>query len=199
MNAVEQVVEAYFRLCKKCFTMADVKVAGGNNRQFDLLAYSPKDGSSYHVEPSVTHEVRWCPNSMEMVSQFDRKFLGVPPKRDGENTDHARGKHYLEQINATYVSFGLDPQKIQRVYCCWDCGEPHLLAQTLAEYHVRTGLKIEYLSFRETVLPEVLIAVGMVSANYDEPVLRALSLVMEFFRQKRLGADEGSIPVSTNP
>lgn len=32
MNAAEHIVEAYFRLCRNCFTMTDRKVVGGNNR-----------------------------------------------------------------------------------------------------------------------------------------------------------------------
>ena len=32
MSTTEHIVEAYFRYKLKCFTMHDVKVAGGNNR-----------------------------------------------------------------------------------------------------------------------------------------------------------------------
>lgn len=41
---VEHIVENCFRYCKGCFTMADVKVYGGNNRPCDLLAYNGRNG-----------------------------------------------------------------------------------------------------------------------------------------------------------
>lgn len=34
-------------------------VAGGNNRQLDLLAYNLRDEVQYRVETSVTHELSW--------------------------------------------------------------------------------------------------------------------------------------------
>jgi len=43
MNTAEHRVESYFRLCRKCFTIVDLKVPRGNNRQLDILAHNVKE------------------------------------------------------------------------------------------------------------------------------------------------------------
>ncbi len=98
--------------------MADVKVNGGNNRQFDLLAVNLKKADEYHIEVSVTHAETWCPNIKKLREIFDTKFRGIPPRRKGRNTDYAKSKNYLTQINKTYEIAGLHHEKIRRVYCC---------------------------------------------------------------------------------
>ena len=70
MTTTERIVESYYRLIKSCFTMADVKVKDGNNRQFDLLAYCLRDGKQYHVEITVMHG-EWG-NTLAQVTQFHR-------------------------------------------------------------------------------------------------------------------------------
>lgn len=114
MNAVEHIVESYFRFCRGCFTMADYKVPNGNNRQFDLLAFNVKTGEQYHIESGVTHCENWCPTTKKLVTKFNQKFLGVPKEKEGENTDFGKGKTYKAQIWAGYRSVGFDPEKVQR-------------------------------------------------------------------------------------
>src|SRR5919108_3922748 len=92
MNTVERIVESYFRLCRCCFTYSDVKVINGNNRQMDILAVSMLTGDQYHIECSVTHRERWCPTPGELIAEFQKKFSGIPPHREGKNTDSVRGK-----------------------------------------------------------------------------------------------------------
>ena len=41
---LERIVESYFRIERKCFTITDIKIPKGNNRQIDILAYSLKSG-----------------------------------------------------------------------------------------------------------------------------------------------------------
>ena len=98
MNAVEHIVECYFRYVRGCFTMTDVKVPGGNNRQCDLLAYDAKNRKQYHVESSVTHDKTWAPSLDQLRDIFDKKFKGEPSKRQGANTDYAKGKSYFPSI-----------------------------------------------------------------------------------------------------
>lgn len=184
MNTTEKVVESYFRLCRGCFTMADVKVINGNNRQIDLLAFDPKTGNQYHVESSVTHQENWCPKPKELFSKFDKKFFGVPPKRKGRNTDYARGKRYKEQIDKTYKSVGLNPGKIKRIWVCWTVVEADDLDQKLAAYckqRCPQKLAIEIISFRDVVIPELEKRVK--TANYDDDVLRMLSLLQQVKKQ----------------
>ena len=64
MNTPEHIVETYFRLVRRCFTTTDVKIPGGNNRQIDLLAFSPVNKRYYHVETAVTHQLEWKGQSM---------------------------------------------------------------------------------------------------------------------------------------
>ena len=134
MNTAEKVVESYFRLCRKCFTLSDVKVIGGNNRQIDLLAYRVGKGEQYHAETSVTHCQNWCPDAEELMDNFDRKFFGIPPKREGSKTDHAKGKIYYKNICETYREHGLNPDKIQRVWGCWSVEDRKGVEKEIAKY-----------------------------------------------------------------
>ena len=78
--------------------MADIKVINGNNRQIDLLAYNPKTTEQYHVEVSVTHRENWCPTHIELIAEFDKKYFGVPAKREGKNTDYALGGRSVKKV-----------------------------------------------------------------------------------------------------
>jgi len=102
MNTTEKIVESYFRLCRKCFTIPDVKVIKGNNRQIDLLVFRVLTSEQFHVEVSVTHCRNWCPTAEELITEFDKKFFGVPPRKNRSNTDYARGVTYKENIYQTY-------------------------------------------------------------------------------------------------
>lgn len=121
MNAVEHIVETYYRLVKKCYTITDIKVLKGNNRQFDILAYSPGNKKYYHIELSVTHCKNWCASLGEIEKEMGCKFFGkVKNNRpDNLNTDFAKGKTYLEQIKKTYDLYGVNFDKIIRVWCAW--------------------------------------------------------------------------------
>jgi|ERR1043166_2839013 hypothetical protein len=186
MNTVEHIVESYFRLCRKCFTYADVKVEGGNNRQIDLLAVSLVSGEQFHVECSVTHCERWCPTPAELVLAFEKKFSGIPPAREGSNTDSSRGKLYGGVIRTMHDRLGLDKTKIQWVWVCWAVQDPENLEVAVRDYHLRVGYLVKVLSFRDTILPELMVAVS--TANYDDEVLRTFSLIKEWRRQTELQA-----------
>ena len=164
--------------------MADLKVVSGNNRQIDLLAYNPKTAEQYHVEVSVTHRENWCPTPVELTVEFDKKYLGVPAKREGKNTDYTLGKNYKKQIDLTYESVGLDPQKIKRIWVCWTVREAENMEHQLEEYCNKRGLPtgaIEILSFRNVVIPPLMAKVG--TSNYEDDVLRTLSFIQQFHIQ----------------
>jgi hypothetical protein len=178
MNTAEHVVECYFRLVRKCFTAHDVKVKDGNGRQFDLLAISLQPRSYFHVESSVTHGERWNPTPEKLVAIFERKFFGEPPVRDGKNTDHARGKRYWDNILETYRSFGVNPERLQRVFCCWTPPAPSEVATLLRDIAERRSIRpIKLLSFRDVVIPELEKAVS--TSNYEDEPLRMLSLLQQ--------------------
>jgi hypothetical protein len=172
MNAVEHIVEAYYRICKGCFTIHDVKVPSGNNRQFDLLAVNLKNGSQFHVESSVTHDLGWCPDTNELKEEFDRKFLGAPTKKE-----ELKGKTYQQQILNAYTLFGMAPEKLQRVWVCWTVKDVANLPPFLDIYKKENGITIQVKSLRDEIIPELQKAVA--TANYDDEVLRTLSLLKQ--------------------
>lgn len=182
MNAVEHIVESYFRFCRGCFTMADYKVPNGNNRQFDLLAFNVKTGEQYHIESGVTHCENWCPTTKKLVTKFNQKFLGVPKEKEGENTDFGKGKTYKAQIWAGYRSVGFDPEKVQRLWCCWDVKDRDQLPAFLESYKAETGITVKMLWFPEDVLEALLKEVA--TANYDDGILRTMSLLRELQRRQ---------------
>ena len=195
MNTVERIVESYFRLCRSCFTYSDVKVLGGNNRQMDILAVSMLTGEQYHIECSVTHTERWCPTSEQLIMEFEKKFSGIPPEREGKNTDSKRGKRYGGRIIDMYRRLGLDFAKIKRVWVCWMIKDPPGLDQACWDYFMRTGYRVEIISFRDTILPALMESVA--TSNYDDDALRTFSLIKEWKRQAR--KTEEAAPPNNRP
>lgn len=187
MNTAEHIVESYFRLCRGCFTLADRKVTGGNNRQMDLLAYNLKENTQFHVEVTVTHQLGWCEDSEGLHKEFDRKFFGVPPERDSESrrgTDSARGASYLKQIDSTYCEVGFSPKNVIRIWVCWVVKgreEDNSVSIIHRPPNCDKEFSIEVLSFRNCILPELTGKVG--TANYDDEVLRTLSLIRAWKKQ----------------
>lgn len=177
MNAVEHIVEAYYRICRGCFTMHDVKVEGGNNRQFDLLAYNLKDGSQYHIEVSVIHSEHWCPTPEELIEPFQKKFLGWPERRDGRRTDATKGKTYEEQIHHTYLKVGFKPESIQRVWICWLLKNRERLGSVMEIFCQKHHFSVDVVDFRDEILKDFWQKIG--TSNYDDEVLRTLSLLKQ--------------------
>ncbi len=183
MNAVEHIVEFYYRLCHNCFTYSDVKVDAGNNRQIDILAVSLTKNEQYHIECSVTHCLQWCPTPKKLIAEFQRKFSGHPKKREGKNTDYAKGKRYGGAITGTYRRLGIKLGSVKRVWVCWSIKDPETLKQELGDYYFRTGNLVEVIEMRDTVMPALLKAVS--SANYDDEILRVFSLIKQAEMQTR--------------
>jgi hypothetical protein len=147
----------------------------------DILAVSLLTGDQFHIECSVTHRERWCPTTEELIATFHKKFSGVPPQREGMNTDAARRKHYGGVIMSMYSSLGLDTSKIKRIWISWTVKDPDNLKARLHSYFVQTGYAVEVISFRDVILPELMSAVS--TSNYEDEVLRTFSLIKEWQRQ----------------
>jgi len=134
---------------------------------------------------SVTHRENWCPTPTELFPEFDKKYFGAPAKREGKKTDYALGKSYEEQIYKTYKSVGLTPRSIKRVWVCWTVIDAEDLDSHLAKYCKKRNLKrnsIEVVSFRDVVIPTLMEKVA--KANYEDDVLRTLSLLQQFEKQQ---------------
>lgn len=189
MNAVEHIVEACYRICMKCFTMQDLKIPAGNNRQFDLLAVSLLNGKQYHVESSVTHVPRWCPDTNQLKQFFDRKFRGAPANREGARRDKAKRKTYEPQILEAYRSVGIDPERLNRVWVAWTFKDVTAVPAFLDSYFTETGLHIQVTSLRDEIIPALQKAVA--TSNYDDEVLRTLSLLKQLESQAQPGPPGG--------
>jgi hypothetical protein len=184
MNTTEKIVESYFRLCKKCFTLPDVKVIDGNNRQIDLLAYHIQSTEQYHVEVSVTHCQNWCPDKDDLIDSFEKKFFGVPTKKEGKNTDYSKGKTYETKIYETYQAYGLDLQKIKRIWVCWTVIDESDINREISNYCEGRNINknpIEILKFRDQILPALMKEVS--TSNYEDDSLRTLSLLRQYEKQ----------------
>jgi hypothetical protein len=183
MNATEHIIESYFRLCRGCFTYSDRKVLGGNNRQFDILAYDLKKRIQYHVEVSVTHQLNWCTTRDELEAGFDKKFFGAPPMRKssaGGATDYEKGKSYFLQIEEAYRDAGFSPEEVKRVWVCWIVkGEENSKPITFQfqSGHLKKTYEIEVLSLRDFILPNLEDKIG--TAHYDDEILRTLGLLKQ--------------------
>lgn len=190
MNAAEHIVESYFRFCRGCFTISDRKVTRGNNRQLDILAYNLKKNEQFHIEVSVTHRQNWCPTLAELKAQFQRKFLGVPPKREGAvngATDFEKKKLYFQQIEDTYVECGFSPASVKRVWVCWEAKERDNSKPIFEQFgsdHPKGPFAIEILSLWNYVLPALETKVG--TAYYDDDILRIIGFMK--VRESRLKA-----------
>lgn len=192
MNATEHIVEAYFRFCKKHFTLSDVKVINGNNRQMDLLTFDPKTKDYFHVEISVTHQEKWCPNIEELKVKFREKYFGSPKVRSGANTDSAKGKKYQAAIEKTYSDYGVEFDTVKRIWCCWVIKNAKDDIQTLVgdcfkQVSLEEGFPklppLGFLSFREEVIPQLRTEIG--TSNYDDEILRTISLLSAFDEQSK--------------
>ncbi len=184
MNTTERIVESYFRLCRSCFTYPDVKVPGGNNRQLDLLAYNISNNEQFHIETSVTHELSWRARWDKLETKFERKFFGAPAQREGPNTDYTKGKNYLAEIKRAYKLVGFKSREVQRMWVTWVTPPESDSQDNLLRFCRRKRLgdkPIQVVSFRDDVLPALLSTVG--KSNYDDDVLRTLSLLRQFERQ----------------
>ena len=193
MNTAEHIVESYFRLCRGCFTRADLKVEGGVGRQFDLLAYNIKNDEQFHIEVGVTHRMNWCPSIDQLTEYFEKKFCGVPPKRKDKSsgtTDFEKGKSYFLQIKAAYSAADFKPARVRRVVVCWvvkglkDHENERPILTAYKSQHLGRKLNIEVLSLRDLILPELKNTIG--TANYDDEILRTIGFIKHGERQTTL-------------
>lgn len=190
MNTAEHIVEAYFRLYEKCFTIPDVKVRNGNNRQLDLLAHSPKNRTQFHVESGVTHRKQFAPDAEKLREKIRYKFFGFPRPKKGHVQREPATPTHLHQIESTYRDLGLSPRRIRRVWVCWAIRPEHLddvkaMLDELKQQHELEGRGIEILSFRDDILAGLLKRIK--TANYEDVTLRTMSFIRQFDQQRHQG------------
>lgn len=186
MNTTEHLVEVYYRK-NGCFTASDIKILNGNNRQIDLLAFHLKSGKYFHIEVNVSHSENWNTTLSGIEEKIQFKFFGATRdlRPENKNTDHSKNKNYLNEIKRTYESFGIDYHKLIRVWCTWNVKENEDQVNSwkigLAKKNELREENFELLSFRDSVLPQLLNTVG--TAYYEDELLRTLSIIKEFNKQ----------------
>lgn len=190
MNTTEHLVELYYRHCHKNFTYTDFKVEGGNNRQFDVLAYNKKYNTLRHIEVSVTHSIGWTADLQLLKDDLRFKFFGVPKNKRPNNpkTDFNRGKNYRNQIENAYQQFGFEWDEVIRVWCLWIYpSEQEVInnwKQELSQEFSIPKENFEILSMRDEVLPMLTKSIG--TSNYDDDILRTISLIDQRRKQTEL-------------
>jgi hypothetical protein len=189
MNTTEHIVEQYYRL-KGYFTNVDIKVIGGNNRQFDILAFHPsqKENKILHIEISIAHGENWPQTLDSLKKQVGKKFFGIPSPSDKKTSDFQKGKNYYDQIKKTYEKYGLDTSEIIRVWCTWFMNDLTIESkkqwqEELAEEFKLKSNNFEILLFRDEVIPYMMENVG--KSNYEDEVLRIFSLLKEYQAQRK--------------
>ncbi|MDP4236204.1 MAG: hypothetical protein Q8919_07155 [Bacteroidota bacterium] len=179
MNTTENIVEAYYRFCKNAFTMQDIKVVNGNNRQFDLLAVSLKPKKVFHVESSVSltdEKPLKHRYEDEAVESLNRKFFGALRVKNAKSTKSQSRSNYKTEIDNMYRTFGLHVDSIERVYCRWAFYQSN---KKLEKYMKQ--MNISKLSFRDDVLPAL--EKYIKTAHYEDDALRTLSLLSAYRKQ----------------
>lgn len=84
MIPTEHIVENYYRVVKNNFTITDLKVKGGNNRQLDILAFDPITKVLMSASPLFGHL------KLEILSNFKcNEYEKITIHRD---TDHLHSK-----------------------------------------------------------------------------------------------------------
>jgi hypothetical protein len=181
MNTTEHLVELYYRHCHNNFTYTDFKVPGGNNRQFDVLAFDKPNNTLRHIEVSVTHSTGWTANLESLKNDIRFKFFGIPKNKrpDNPNTDYNKGKTYSSQIESAYNQFGLLWTEVIRVWCLWiHPADEEIIDNWRSELSTEFSLpndKFEILSMRDEVIPSLIQSIG--TSNYDDDILRTISLI----------------------
>jgi hypothetical protein len=187
MNTAEHLVELYYRQCHNSLTYTDLKIEGGNNRQFDVLAYSKMQNELRHIEVSVTHRTNWTKNLESLKSDIRFKFFGIPRNNrpDNPNTDFNKGKTYKNQIEHAYNQIGFEWNNVIRVWCLWyyPNNEEEITnwKKELSKEFMLPEDRFELLSMRDEVLPKLSESIG--TSNYDNDILRTISLISQYRKQ----------------
>ncbi len=179
MNTAEHIIEIYMRLVKKSFTIVDVKVERGNNRQLDILSFDLQNNCSYHIESTATHRLRWKPNIDKLIEIFEKKFLGFTKSRN------KRTEPFLQEILSTYREYGIK-EIDHRIICVWysdvstDEIKKKLKSRLNKKYHKYINT-LSIWSLRDKVINSIIKNMG--TSNYEDEVLRTISFYREYDEQ----------------
>jgi hypothetical protein len=190
MNTAERIVESYFRYCRSCLTIPDVKIAGGNNRQIDLLAWHPKTETAYHVESTVVPSGRYFNKSgswRPVTEIFQNKFFAQPKVRQTPTFIPAKDDVEYLKLQRTYALYNFAPERLKRVWVCWHLDDYSVTVPDIVSYFADRDVPqhlVEVISFRDEVVPALERQIG--SSNYEDDVLRTFSFFSERDEQLKM-------------
>ncbi len=190
MNTAERIVESYFRYCRGCLTIPDVKIAGGNNRQIDLLAWHAKTGTAYHVESTVVPSGRYFNKSSSwrpVTEIFQNKFFAQKKVRQTDAFIPANDDMEYLKLQRTYELYNFVPKQLKRVWVCWDLDDYRVTVPDIVSYFAARDVPqhlVEVISFRDEVVPALEREIG--SSNYEDDVLRTFSFFSERAEQLKM-------------
>lgn len=162
----EKIVESYFRYCRDCATMTNIKCSA--QHEIDLLAVDLKTGTRYHVESSVHVGVGF---SKLTNKPFDPKLL----KNRVKAPDMRRTLGFFDQVKfsaqdvlSRLAEYGFQPGVYNKVIVTWDC------TQDVPDAAVNLG--IEILEFPE-LLKQLQKAIGDDPAYIMDDTIRMVQLL----------------------
>lgn len=118
-ETTEKIVESYFRFCRDCATMTNIKCSG--QHEIDLLAINLKKGVRYHVESSV----HITPGFSRLTSKpFDPQLLKDRVK--GPSMRRTLGffdqvKFDAPDVRSKLTEYGFTAGSYRKVIVTWDC------------------------------------------------------------------------------
>ena len=119
-ETTEKIVESYFRYCRDCATMTNIKCSA--QHEIDLLAVDLRTGTRYHVESSVC--LPGSGFSKLTNGAFDSQQMKDPNKKPtlqrtmGFFMEH---KFAADGIAQTLATYGFAPGNYHKVIVTWDC------------------------------------------------------------------------------
>ena len=173
-ETTEKIVESYFRYCRDCATMTNIKCSA--QHEIDLLAVGLKNAAQYHVESSVHIGVGF---SKLTNKPFDPAMLKDRVK--GPVMRRTLGFFDQVKFSATDVvskldQYGFCPGTYFKVVVTWDCSPdvPDAAA----------NLGIEVLEF-PTLLDQLQKAIGDKHTYIMDDTVRTLQMLV--YAQRRKG------------
>jgi len=173
-ETTEKIVESYFRYCRDCATMTNIKCSA--QHEIDLLAVDLETGKRYHVESSVHVGAGF---SKLTNKPFDPKMLKDRVK--GPVMRRTLGFFDQVKFSATDVvtklaKYGFHPGAYSKVVVTWDCSPdvPDAAA----------NLGIEVLEF-PTLLDQLQEAIGDKHTYIMDDTVRTLQMLV--YAQRRKG------------
>jgi hypothetical protein len=118
-ETTEKIVESYFRYCRDCATMTNIKCSA--QHEIDLLAVDLRTGTRYHVESSVNIGAGF---SKLTNKPFDPMML----KDRNKGPDMRRTLGFFDQVKfsaqdvvSKLAEYGFQPGAYSKVVVTWDC------------------------------------------------------------------------------